>query len=127
MEGLFFIAFFGIFFFVIVTFITVFVKGISQWSKNNHSPRLTVEARVVDKQMNTHHHHHTNGHHHHSHSYYITFEVQSGDRMQLSVPGGEFGLLVEGDVGTLTFQGTRYLGFARKIPNGDGGYPYPQQ
>jgi len=30
------------------------------------------------------------------------------------VPRSEFGLLVEGDEGVLSFQGTRYLGFERK-------------
>ena len=33
--------------------------------------------------------------------------------MELRVSGSEFGLLVEGDYGKLTFQGTRYLGFER--------------
>ena len=46
--------------------------------------------------------------------FYVTFEVESGDRMELSVVGSEFGLLVEGDKGRLTFQGTRYLGFERE-------------
>jgi hypothetical protein len=46
-------------------------------------------------------------------SYYVTFEVESGDRMELHVEGHEYGLLVEGDKGDLSFQGTRYLGFVR--------------
>lgn len=33
--------------------------------------------------------------------------------MELRVNGSEFGLLVEGDYGKLTFQRTRYLGFER--------------
>ena len=48
-------------------------------------------------------------------SYYVTFQVESGDRMELSVRGKEYGLLAEGDYGRLTFQGTRYLGFQRKL------------
>ena len=36
------------------------------------------------------------------------------DNMELKVPRSEFGLLVEGDEGVLSFQGTRYLGFERK-------------
>ena len=71
------------------------------------------DAKIVDKRMST--HHHSNGHHHHTHSYHITFEVQSGDRMELRVPRSEFGLLVEGDEGVLSFQGTRYLGFEIKL------------
>ena len=91
------------------------IRGISQWNKNNHSPRLTVPATVVAKRTNISHSHHA-GHHHHgssSTSYYATFQVESGDRMELHLAGHEFGLLVEGDRGKLTFQGTRFLGFER--------------
>jgi hypothetical protein len=50
---------------------------------------------------------------HTSTSYYVTFQVASGDRMELHVSGREYGILIEGDYGKLTFQGTRYLGFQR--------------
>ena len=33
--------------------------------------------------------------------------------MELSVSGSEYGMLVEGDRGGLSFQGTRYLSFER--------------
>ena len=46
-------------------------------------------------------------------SYYVTFQVESGDRMELSVKSSEYGMLAEGDSGRLTFQGTRFLGFER--------------
>ena len=45
------------------------------------------------------------------------FEVESGDRMEFSVYGEEYGMLAEGDEGKLTFQGSRYLGFERTIEN----------
>lgn len=109
--------FYVVFFLVIAMFIFVFAKGISEWAHNNNSPRLSVDAKIVDKRSHTSHHHHNhNGHMHTSSStsYYVTFEVQSGDRMELKVPRSEFGLLVEGDEGVLSFQGTRYLGFERK-------------
>ena len=48
-------------------------------------------------------------------SYYVTFEVESRDRMEFSVYGKEYGMLAEGDEGKLTFQGSRYLGFERAI------------
>ena len=104
-----------IFLVVIGMFIFIAAKGISQWNKNNHSPRLTVPATVVAKRTNVSHHHHHNNMHHTTHSttYYVTFQVQSGDRMELHVTGREYGLLVEGDQGSLSFQGTRYLGFER--------------
>ena len=106
-----------VFILVIGTFIVTAVRGISQWNKNNNSPRLTVPALVVAKRTNVTRHHHggTNGHHHHhtSTTYYVTFQVESGDRMELHMTGNEYGMLVEGDQGNLSFQGTRYLGFER--------------
>lgn len=110
-----------IFIIVIAVFVVVFVKGIRQWNKNNHSPRLTVDATVVAKRTDIRHssgtHNHTTGMHtggHTSTTYHVTFQVESGDRMEFHVSGEEYGLLVEGDYGDLSFQGTRYLGFNRK-------------
>ena len=79
-----------------------FVTGIGTWHKNNQSPRLSVSATIVAKRENITHH-----------SYYVTFQVESGDRMELPVSGREYGMLAEGDIGKLTFQGTRYLSFER--------------
>ena len=102
-----------VFVFVIGTFVVTAARGISRWSKNNNSPRLTVPATVVAKRTNVTRHANSHHHHHTSTTYYVTFQVESGDRMELHVAGQEYGLLVEGDNGNLTFQGTRYLGFER--------------
>ena len=120
MFNIMFVLVFGI---VIVMFIVTAVKGIGTWQKNNNSPRLTVEATVVSKRQNTSVHHHNNAgdatgahgmHTTTSTTYYATFQVASGDRMELLVGGREYGVLAEGDFGELTFQGTRYLGFERR-------------
>ena len=107
-----------VFLLIIGTFIFTVVKGIGQWNKNNNSPKLTVPVTVVSKRTDVTHHHHggTNTHHHHhtSTTYYVTFQVESGDRMEFYVDGYEYGMLVEGDKGMLSFQGTRYLGFERQ-------------
>ena len=112
---------FGVMFTIVfVLFIGIFVvaivRGIGQWNKNNNSPRLTVPATVVSKRADVSHRHHAGEHHHTQTStrYYVTFEVESGDRMELHMSGTEYGLLIEGDKGSLTFQGTRYLGFERE-------------
>ena len=110
--GMFGIMFTLMFILVFGIFIVTIVRGIGQWNKNNNSPRLTVPATVVSKRTNVSHHHHDH-HSHHSTSYYVTFQVDSGDRMELHMTGQEYGMLVEGDRGNLTFQGTRYLGFKR--------------
>ncbi len=109
---------FAVFAIVIAGFIALAVRCIATWHKNNNSPRLTVQAAVVAKRQNTDVHHHNNNdvgmHTSTSTTYYATFQFDSGDRLELHVSGREYGLLAEGDVGDLTFQGTRYLGFARR-------------
>ena len=118
-STLFQVMFILVFGFIIYTMI----RNVKTWNQNNHSPRLTVPAKVVSKRMNVSHHQHANagdatGAHGFTTttdtSYYVTFEVESGDRMELCVRGSEYGMLVEGDVGKLSFQGTRYLGFVRR-------------
>lgn len=109
------IMFFLVFAIVIGTFIVAAVRGAKQWKNNNQSPRLTVPATIVGKRTDVSHHRHA-GEHHHSYSsstYYVTFQVESGDRMEFRMTGQEYGMLIEGDYGRLTFQGTRYLGFER--------------
>lgn len=109
---------------IFVMIVIIFVKGIATWNKNNNSPRLTVSAKIVEKRQNTTHNSQPNAgdisgangfHTISSTSYYITFQVESGDRMELSVSGTEYGMLTEGDVGKLTFQGTRYIEFDRSV------------
>ena len=89
------------------------IGNIRTWNKNNHSPRLTVPAAVVAKRTEVSHHHTDNTMLHTFTTYYVTFQVESGDRIELSVDGSEYGILVESDIGKLSFQGTRYLGFQR--------------
>jgi len=106
---------------VIGTFIFAAVNGARRWKKNNDSPRLTVEAVVVAKRTHVSSHtspsNHGNGvvmdNRHSSTTYFVTFEVESGDRLELHVQNYEYGFLIEGDRGKLSFQGTRYLGFNR--------------
>src|SRR4051812_31704491 len=70
-------------------------RGFAQWSRNNASPVETVAARVAARRTDT--------------SgmsggrvwteYYVTFELESGERKEFEVEGGEYGVLVEGDRG----------------------------
>lgn len=100
------------------------VRSIKTMRYNNAQPVLSVVAKIVSKRTNVSSNSHINNtgdfpqnHNHTYTTYYATFEVESGDRLEFSVKGNEFGMLVEGDVGKLTFQGSRYLGFQRKQPN----------
>ena len=115
--GVFQILFFLVFALVIGVFIASFVRGAKREHKNNHSPRLTVEATVVAKrtQVGSNVHNNDGMMHQHAYSkYFATFQFASGDRLELPVTGSEYGMLIEGDHGMLSFQGTRYLGFARR-------------
>lgn len=119
MFGIFFVIVFAL---VIGGFLVTIVGGLSSWHKNNNSPRLTVTAFIVAKRTNVTQHRHANtgdvtgAHGYHTTSsttYYVTFQVESGDRMEFTVDGSEYGMLAEGDRGKLSFQGTRYLSFER--------------
>ena len=77
-----------VFVIIIGVFVVTAVKGLSQWNKNNQSPRLSVTA---SKRTNVSHHSHPNAgdatgtHGYHSTtstSYYATFQVESGDRRE---------------------------------------------
>lgn len=118
MATVFPVLFIIVFVIVIGTFIATGVRGVSQWNKNNNSPRLTVSARVINKRTEVGYNRHRGASdHYHTHgytNYFVTFEVESGDRMELEVTGEESGLMIEGDQGMLTFQGTRFLGFERR-------------
>lgn len=108
---------------VLVGFVIQIVRGVGTWNRNNQSPHLTVSARVVSKRTQVTQHTHPNAgdatgaHGFHtttSTSYYVTFQVESGDWMEFRVSGSEYGTCIEGDTGKLSFRGTRYLGFERE-------------
>ena len=99
----------GIIFLVIFSVIIIsIIQGIRSWSNNNKQPKLNVVAKVVTKRTE-----HRGSNDSSRTWYYATFEVESGDRMEMDLSGDEYGMLVEGDIGNLTFQGTRYFGFER--------------
>lgn len=116
-TSIFMVFFVIIFVMVWVIIISRIVRSIKQERKNDASPRLSTEAMIVSKRMDV-RRRSVNSDMHDMHNaytrYYVTFQMPSGDRMELSVNGQEYGMLAEGDVGVLHFQGTRYLGFQRR-------------
>ncbi|WP_427108881.1 DUF2500 domain-containing protein [Lysinibacillus xylanilyticus] len=105
-------SFISIMFFIVFGVIAfTIIKGVLQWSKNNNEPLLTVPAKVVTKRSNT---SGGSGNSSAHTSYYVTFEVQSGDRLELKMDGRDYGQLADDDFGLLTFQGTRYHTFERQ-------------
>lgn len=97
-----------------IIIITV-IKSVTVWNKNNNSPIIAADAKAVTKRSAVNSHHHRNNTMMHSTtSYFITFEFESGDRLELGVSSTDYGMIAEGDVGKLTFQGTRFHCFDRK-------------
>ncbi|AJK86161.1 DUF2500 domain-containing protein [Lysinibacillus fusiformis] len=104
--------------FITIVFFIVFgsiafslIKAIVTWSINNQSQTLTVPAKVVSKRTNI--RGGTNNSAAYT-SYFITFEERHGERQEFKVKGRDFGQLVEGDIGFITFQGTRFHTFERQ-------------
>ena len=93
--------------------ITCFILGViifsirkkaRQEKVNRNSPIVSAEATVVSKRI------HVFGDHSRT-SYYITFEFIDRKRLELAVPDDKYGYIVEGDFGTLTYQGNAFISF----------------
>ena len=97
-DALFSILFPLVFLFVLGMILFTVVSNLRTWGKNNASPRLTVPATVVAKRMNVSRHHTANagdmtGAHGYTSTsattYYVTFQVESGDRMELAAEAAQ--------------------------------------
>jgi hypothetical protein len=99
---------------VIGGFIFIIGRGLVTYFSNNASHVLVEYAKVISKRTQIYGGGESNG----RTAYFVTFELDSnGERVELQVSGRESGKLVEGDIGELTFQGTRYKGFTRSLSN----------
>jgi len=74
------------------------------------SPVVTTTARLVTKRGEV---HGGTGESRARTAYFATFETSTGERCELALPARECGLIADGDTGQLTYQGTRFKGFAR--------------
>lgn len=108
-----------IFFFVILGIIVISVAGsLKKHFMNYRRPVQSVQTTVVSKRTEVLLRHMPDSAENRSESkYYITFEVESGDRLEFPVEGKDYGQYAEGDEGLLTFQGKRFRGFERQSRN----------
>ncbi len=95
-----------VFVFIVGMFIYVISTNVKKANNNRNSPRLTVDAKVVSKRDQV------RGENTFTY-YFATFEFESGDRIELEMQGQESGMVVEGDAGSLTFQGSKFISFSR--------------
>lgn len=98
---------------VILTLLYRAVTGLAEWTRNNSQAVQEASARVVAKRSEIQGRMANHPHGRVYTYYFATFETRSGERVEFGLSGPEYGGLVEGDEGTLTYQGTRYHGFRR--------------
>ncbi|GGE31602.1 DUF2500 domain-containing protein [Streptococcus himalayensis] len=85
----------------------IILKSAKEEFKNNAAPKEEYAARLVGKRT------YLGRGRYASTTYYLTFEWNQGERREFCVDGEVYGLLAEGDVGDLIFQGTRLIDFRR--------------
>ena len=119
--GVFAAVFTLIFIVAFVLIIARLVQGVGTWHKNNQSPKQTVFAVLVGKRTAVWGHSGTNTVGSTNTAYFLTFQTESGERTEFNVDGRVYGMSAEGDRGQLSFQGTRFLGFARQQDKYSGG------
>lgn len=88
----------------------VIAKSITGWAKNNSQAIYSDPAKVIDKRTHVWGGSNNTGS---STSYYITFEYENGERQEFMVSASVFSQFAAGDLGTLTWQGTRFHDFQR--------------
>jgi len=95
-----------------VIVVGVFAALVARWRESNkairHEPATLITKRAT-----------TNGfpagvEQTVSKQYFATFELRSGRRLEFTIGSREFGLFAEGDAGTLSRRGRRFLGFDRE-------------
>lgn len=102
---------------ILGVFLYIIGTSIYRVVTNSQQPLLTRRARIIGRRQKVSGGSHMHGDHHHSSTrtaYFVTFEFEDGSREEFSLRGDQYGLLAEGDIGTLQSQGTWYKGFDRE-------------
>lgn len=106
--------FIGLFIGVICVIGATLLPHLLEWFDNSQQSVQRIYARVIAKRVNIYGSVHSQTGIQTTTTYYVTFEFDNQERRELTVSGPEYGMLVEGDVGILEFQGTQYHGFERE-------------
>lgn len=112
--------------FYTVSFIAMFciIIGLSliivirQWWKNRHSPLIVTQATVIDKRIEEHYirSKRSAGIVYRTRKlliYYITFNLEGGENIELRTNEIEYSELQKEDYGKLSFKGSKYMGFVK--------------
>jgi hypothetical protein len=88
------------------------IKGLRTWLANNATQMISKSCRIIDKRAKV---WGGSGDSSASTNYFVTFEFEDNTRKELHVKDNHFGLMVIGDHGDLTYQGTRFKDFKRSM------------
>lgn len=102
---------FIIFIIVIMLFMTTLLKAIKESAKNNKLPEKSEPARIINKRTHT---WGGRGNMSARTTYYITFELENDERLEVPVSSASSGLYIEGDTGVLIHKGTKFINFERE-------------
>lgn len=100
-----------IFIIVICGFIFAIGSSVKRYASNKAKPIETVPARIITKRPHTWGGSGDSAAHT---SYYVTFELENGERIEMPVSAEFYGMHVDGDAGMLTHQGTHMISFERE-------------
>ena len=96
---------------MMIGIIVAMVLAVVRSRKNSTSPVVVVPARLVAKRQDF------SGNSGMT-RYFVTFELETGSRIEFGVDAPMYGQSAEGDFGQLSFQGTRFLWFQRQLGMG---------
>ena len=106
---------FGVIFLGVFTVCAILgIRLAREWKRRDNLPRVTVPATVAARRTTVKHFRRNRGfqRRYNQHTeYFITFQLENGDRVELPVLDWQYGTILEGDTGKLTFQGIRFLNF----------------
>lgn len=89
--------------------------GVREWNHNNRQPVTDLSATVASKRKEAEEELTPSDDNHFPQSpppqYFVTFTLDTGESREFLVTELKYDALRVGDSGTLSFQGTRYLGF----------------
>ena len=81
------------------------IKSNVEWNKKGKYNIITVDAKVAAKRTAV------SSNSSLFKAYYVTFELKGGNSMEFVVLDTEYDMLIEGDIGRLTYHGTMFEGF----------------
>ena len=83
------------------------IKVFLEFSYNNSKEVFKRQAKIIGKRMKVYGENGTET------EYYVTFEFEDGERLELKVKDKVYGLITNGDEGILEYQGRRFWNFER--------------